>query len=199
MDDVQPRYKLSMRATLLEFAGYDAGLLFCAFLRNALLFVYADSGVLVYRPHQQRSLALRLHAECTAIAHRFMWLCQDDFRGAITSARALEDYSSNVRHMGSRARAGSRAETLALTRLMRREDATFEFRTSAFDPARYARNMEKALQDSMELSPVEMNIVFMSWADVFSKVMRGTYLKYHNVLEGWPRMLVETRQDFVDG
>ncbi|RYG28387.1 MAG: hypothetical protein EON93_18675, partial [Burkholderiales bacterium] len=198
MDGFEPRYELSMRATLIEFATYDAGLLVGAFLRSALLFVYADSGALVYRPHLQRALALRLLGSNAAISDRFMWLRLEEFRSNATSPQQFLDCSSNVLHLGRRAQLSSRSEAAALVRLVRREDAGFEFKNSAFDPVRYAHCLERALQDAVKLSPTEMDIVFQSWADAFAQVIRGAYLKYASVLEGWPEMMLQTHQDFVD-
>lgn len=197
MDGFEPRYELSMRATLIEFAVYDNHLLFPAFLRRCLLFVYADAAALVYRPYLQRSLALRLLANASAVSERFMAWRLQDLRNALTKPQH-EDLSDHVVHLGRRAQAGSRTETLTLTRMIRREDCNFDVRGSPFDPLRYAVCLERALQEAVALSPLEMDVVFRSWADAFAHVIRGTYLRYVEVLAAWPEMMLQTHQDFVD-
>jgi len=96
MDGFEPRYELSMRATLIEFATYDSGLLVGTFLRSALLFVYADSGALVYRPHLQRALALRLLGCNGTICDRFMWLRLEEFRHNTADPQQFLDCSSTT-------------------------------------------------------------------------------------------------------
>jgi hypothetical protein len=198
MDGFEPRYELSMRATLIEFAVYDNHLLLPAFLRRCLLFVYADAAALVYRPHLQRSLALRLLANAGAVSERFMAWRLQDLRSVPTAEPPPDDYSDHVLHLGRRAQAGCRTETLALTRMIRREDCNFEVKGSAFDPLRYSLCLERALQEAVLLSPLEMDVVFRSWADAFAQVVRGTYLRYIEVLSAWPEMMLQTHQDFVD-
>lgn len=197
MDGFETRYELSMRATLVEFASYDASLLVCAFLRRALLFVYADAGALVFRPHMQRRLALRLLSRSASISEKFMWSRLDDFRNPATSFN-LAECSDHVLHLGKRAQAASRTEAAALARLMRREDTLFDLKASPFDAIRYAWSLELALQKTVGLSPTEHDVVFRSWSDAFSHVLRGTYLRYIEVLSAWPEMMLQTHQDFVD-
>lgn len=193
MIDSPLRYEPSLQKSLIDFAACDAGFLFCAFLRGALLFVHADSAALVYRPHLQQALALRLLPACASLAHRFTWLRTNDFKNRLKSVQASDD-SSNVRHLARRARNSSRAESIALTRSIRKMDADFEIKASAFDPIRYARSLEHAFQDGVELSPIEMDIVFKCWADVFSQVMRDAYLRYANYLESRRHMLLQSQE-----
>ncbi len=196
MIDSPLRYEPSLQKSLIDFAACDAGFLFCAFLRGALLFVHTDSAALVYRPHLQQTLALRLLPACASLAHRFTWLRTNDFKNRLKFAQASDD-SSNVRHLARRARNSSRAEITALTRSIRKTDSEFEIKTSAFDPIRHARSLEQTFQDGIELSPIEMDIVFKCWADVFSQVMRDAYLRYANYLESRHHMLLES-QDHLD-
>lgn len=195
--DLPPRDESSLQATLIDFAACDAGFLLCAFLRSAWLFVHADSAALVYRPHLQRALALRLLSSCAPIAHRFTWLCMNDFGDRMKSVQTPDD-SDNVRHLARRVRNSSRAESSALVRLIRRTDVDFGFRNSAFDPIRYARNLERSFQDCVDLTPTDMDVVFQCWAEVFSRVMRDAYSRYRNFLESQCHMILPMRQEVDD-
>jgi len=196
MTGFEPRYELSMRATLSEFAAYDAGLFFGAFLRRAPLFVHSDTGALVYRPHLQRSLALKMLASSGLISERFMWRRLAELRSTEPVMHGV--LSANVLHLGRRAQTCCRVETAGLARLIRREDSSFDIKGTALDPMHYAHDLEKALLDLTRFTPLEMDIIFRSWADLFAHVLRSTYLKYGEVLAGWPDVMLQTHQDFVD-
>lgn len=140
---------------------------------------------------------MRLLPACASISHRFTWLRTNDFKDRMKAMQASDD-SNNVRYLARRARSSSRVESTALIRSIRKTDATFEFRNSAFDPLRYARSLEQALQDSLELTPIETNIVLQCWADIFSQIMRDAYSRYGHFLESRLHMIIEARQNFED-
>ncbi len=197
MTGFQPSYELSMRSTLVEFSAYDSCLIVGAFLRRVLLFVYADAGALVFKPHMQRALALRLLARNAQISEKFTQARLDDFRSTGLPFK-LSECSENVLYLGKRAQAGCRAESSTLLKLLRRENPNASLKDSPFDPTRYAWCVERALQDAVSPSEADMEIIFRSWADSFSHVLRSCYLKYIDVLASWPEIMLQTHQDFVE-
>jgi hypothetical protein len=180
-----PNALLPARCALVEYATYDATLLFGDFLRRALLFVYSDNAVLVYRPYAQRSLVFRLLTRSDRLSRRFLRLRLEGIRGPMFPANAgvfaATVHSREVRVLATAVRNSCRAEIASLTRVLRLEDPEFDLNASWLSPLHFSQTLEECL-DELGMTPIEQSIVFDAWSGLFSLTMKNTYKKYLQAL-----------------
>lgn len=179
---------------LAEFATHDAPLVVSGYLRKVLLFVCANTASRSKELPIERQLALRLLMRQTQIGSRFTNLFLNELQGPQSSPVR----SNNVHRLCKRICANTRDEAAALERILQQAHPGFELASSAFDAVRFAHCLEGALQDAIELAPIEKDIVFRGWSGLFAEAMRETYIQYIHVLLGASELAPQVRQDFVD-
>jgi len=179
---------------LAEFATHDAPLVVSGYLRKVLLFVCANTGSRTKDMPIERQLALRLLMRQTQIGSRFTALFLNELQGPQSSPVR----SNNVHRLCKRICANTRDEAAALERILQQTHPGFELQASAFDGMRFAHCLEGALQDAIELAPIEKDIIFRGWSGLFAEAMRETYIQYIHVLLGASELAPQVRQDFVD-
>lgn len=187
-------HRSEMSALLAEFSAHDAPMLVNAYLRKVLLFVYANTETRTKDLPIERQLALRLLMRQVQIASRFATLFLNELQGPLSSPVR----SNNVHRLSRRISANARDEAAALERILQQERPAFELSASAFDAVRYAHCLEGALQDAIELSPLEKDIVFRAWSGLFAETVRESYVKYIQVLLSGSELAPKVQQDFVD-
>lgn len=183
-----------MHALLDEFSTHDAPMLVNEYLRKVLLFVYANHESRTKDLPIERELALRLLMRRSPIGHRFSALFVNELQGPFSSPVR----SNNVHRLSKRISANTRDEAAALERILQQEHRAFELAASAFDGVRYAHCLEGALQDTIELAPLEKDIVFRAWSGLFAETVRESYVKYIQVLLSGGELAPKVQQDFVD-
>ena len=194
MQQTAALYRSDMRTLLAEFSTHDAPLLVSEYLRKVLLFVHANTESRTKDLPIERSLALRLLMRHGQIAGRFVTLFRNELQGPLSSPVR----SNNVHRLCKRICANTRDEAAALERILQQAHPGFELASSAFDAVRFAHCLEGALQDAIELAPIEKDIVFRGWSGLFAEAMRETYIQYIHVLLGASELAPQVRQDFVD-
>ena len=194
MQQTAALYRSDMRTLLAEFSTHDAPLLVSEYLRKVLLFVHANTESRTKDLPIERSLALRLLMRHGQIAGRFVTLFRNELQGPLSSPVR----SNNVHRLSKRIGANTRDEAAALERILQQAHPGFELASSAFDAVRFAHCLEGALQDAIELAPIEKDIVFRGWSGLFAEAMRETYIQYIHVLLGASELAPQVRQDFVD-
>jgi len=187
-------YPPDMRTLLADFATHDAPLLVSDYLRKVLLFVYANSEPRARDLPIERQLALRLLMRQSLIGNRFATLFLHELQGPPSSPVR----SNNVHRLCKRISANTRDEAAALERILQQAQREFELAASAFDAVRYAHCLEGALQDAIELAPLEKDIIFRAWSGLFAETVRESYVKYIQVLLGGIALAPKVQQDFVD-
>ena len=183
-----------LRNLLAEFATHDAPLMVGSYLRKVLLFVCANTASHTKDMPIERQLALRLLMRQTQIGSRFTNLFLNELQGPASSPVR----SNNVHRLSKRIYANTRDEAEALERILQQAQPGFELESSAFDAVRCAHCLEGALQDAIELAPLEKDIVFRGWSGLFAEAMRESYIQYIQVLLGASELAPQVRQDFVD-
>ncbi len=194
MQQTAALYRSDMRTLLAEFSTHDAPLLVSEYLRKVLLFVHANTESRTKDLPIERSLALRLLMRHGQIAGRFVTLFRNELQGPLSSPVR----SNNVHRLSKRIGANTRDESAALERILQQERLDFDLAASAFDPVRYAHCLEGALQDAIELAPLEKDIVFRAWSGLYAETVRESYVKYIQVLLCNSELAPKVQQDFVD-
>lgn len=187
-------HPIELRNLLAEFATHDAPLMVSSYLRKVLLFVYANTVSHAKDMPIERQLALRLLMRQTQIGSRFTNLFLNELQGRVSSPVR----SNNVHRLSKRVYANTRDEADALERILQQAQPGFELKASAFDAVRYAHCLEGALQDAIELAPIEKDIVFRGWSGLFAEAMRESYIQFIQVLLGGSELAPQVRQEFVD-
>lgn len=187
-------HRSDMRTLLAEFSTHDAPLLVNEYLRKVLLFVHANTESHTKDLPIERQLALRLLMRQGPIGHRFATLFLNELQGPLSSPVR----SNNVHRLSKRIGANTRDEAAALERILQQDRREFELAASAFDAVRYAHCLEGALQDAIELAPLEKDIVFRAWSGLFAETVRESYVKYIQVLLSNSELAPKVQQDFVD-
>lgn len=192
----QPRalYQPEMRSLLADFATFDAPMVVADYLRSVLLFVYANTASHYKDLFAERRLALRLLSRSVQIGNRFAILFNNELRGKPSSPVR----SNNVHRLSRRVHDHTRDEAAALERILRKETPGTEIQGSAFDAICLVHCLEAALHDAIELSAAERDIIFRSWAGLFAETVRGSYIKYIQVLLNGSELAPQAQQDFVD-
>lgn len=179
---------------LADFATFDAPLVVAAYLRSILLFVYAKAASQHTDLHAERRLALRLLSCNMQLGNRFAILYTSELGGKPASPVR----SNNVHRLSRRIQDHARDEAAALERILRREATDIQIQGGAFDAICLAQCLEGALQDCIELSPAEKDIVFREWAGLFAETVRESYIRYIQVLLNGSELAPQAQQDFVD-
>jgi hypothetical protein len=187
-------HRTEMRTLLAEFSAHDAPLLVSDYLRKVWLFVCANTESRTTDLPIERQLALRLLMRQGPIGHRFATLFLNELQGPFSSPVR----SNNVHRLSKRIGANTRDEAAALERILQQERQAFELAASAFDAVRYAHCLEGALQDAIELAPLEKDIVFRAWSGLFAETVRESYIQYIQVLLSGSALAPKVQQDFVD-
>lgn len=187
-------HRTEMRTLLAEFSAHDAPLLVSDYLRKVWLFVCANTESRTKDLPIERQLALRLLMRQGPIGHRFATLFLNELQGPFSSPVR----SNNVHRLSKRIGANTRDEAAALERILQQERQAFELAASAFDAVRYAHCLEGALQDAIELAPLEKDIVFRAWSGLFAETVRESYIQYIQVLLSGSALAPKVQQDFVD-
>lgn len=187
-------YQPPMRTLLADFATFDAPMLVTSYLRSVLLFVYANTPSHHKELFVERRLALRLLSRSVQIGNRFSAHFTSELNGKPSSPVR----SNNVHRLSRRIQDRTRDEAAALERILRKEKPEFVLPGSAFDAICFAHCLETALQESVELTPADRDIVFRSWIGVFAETVRESYIRYIQVLLNGSELAPQALQDFVD-
>jgi hypothetical protein len=194
MQQTDAIYQPAMRTLLEEFSTYDVSMMVGDYLRKVLLSVYAKTESRDADMRIERVLALRLLARNVLIGNRFACMFINELRGQpVSPVRSV-----NLLRLSRRMYANTSDEAAALERILQKENADFEMKSSAFDAMRYAYCLEGALHDAIELAPIEKDMIFRGWAGLFAETLRESYIKYIQVLLGGSEVVSHNRQDFVD-
>lgn len=187
-------YQPEMKILLEDFLIFDAPMMVTEYLRRALLFVYANTPSSHRELPAERRLALRLLSRNVQIANQFATLLTQEVRGQPSSPVR----SNNVHRLSKRIYASTRDEAAALERVLRKEKPDFQILDSAFDATRYAHCLEASMNQAIDLTPAEKDVIFRSWSGLFAETVRETYVKYIQVLLNGSELAPQAQQDFVD-
>lgn len=194
MQNTGALYQPEMRSLLVEFSTFDVSMMVSDYLRKVLLLVFSNTESRYKDLHVERQLAMRLLSRHAQIDNRFTFLFINELRGQSSSPVR----SNNVHRLTKRMYANTGDEAAALERILKKEKPDFDIHNSVFDAVRYAHCLEGALQDSIELTTVEKDIVFRSWSGLFAETMRESYIKYIQVVLNGSELAPQVQQDFVD-
>jgi hypothetical protein len=185
---------MDVRSTLADFVSYDASLQINEFLRTVLQYAYSETGGMEAPHYAQRALIVRLLTHSVQISDRYTCALTADLRLTVDRFEA----SPNSKALAMCIWMDATHEMADLQRAVRRIDPTFSIRGSLVDPVRYARCLESAISDTVQLTPEEQYVVYNAWAGCFTAVMRGTYSKYAKIVAASTTPANPTRQDLVD-
>lgn len=183
-----------MRTLLTAFATLDAPLMVTGYLRRVLLLVYANTDAQYPDLSAERHLALQLLSCGPQIGNRFAHLFANELSGKPSSPVR----SNNVHRLSRRIQDHAHDEAAALERILGRETPGIQLRGTAFDPTCLAQCLEGALQSTIELNPLDKDIIFRSWSGLFAETVRESYIQYIQVLLNGGELAPKAQQDFVD-
>lgn len=185
---------MDVRSTLADFACCDSSFQLNEFLRTVLQFAYSEIVAIEVDTGAQRALIVRLLTHSVQISDRFRCYFIADLRLPVDRFET----SPNSNTLAMCIWMDATHEMADLQRTVRRVDPTFSISGSLVDPVRYARCLESAISDSVNLTLEEQCVVYKAWAGCFTAVMRQTYSKYAKVVAASTTPVNPTKQDLVD-